>query len=86
MDAPAKVATAELGDGAPQRHVGYVTTPELAASAIVRDLLGELRTMNGVAGPPAVEPCRRVLLRPARLAVFLPGTWARARRVLHLLD
>ncbi|MEU7984692.1 LysR family transcriptional regulator [Streptosporangium canum] len=51
VDAPAKVATAELGDGAPQRHVGYVTTPELAGSAIIRDLLGELRAMKGVAGP-----------------------------------
>ncbi|MET8007915.1 hypothetical protein [Nonomuraea glycinis] len=48
---PRQVATAGLGDGAPQRRVGYVTTPELAGSAIVRDLLGELRAMKGVRGP-----------------------------------
>ncbi|GGS82970.1 LysR family transcriptional regulator [Nonomuraea spiralis] len=47
VDAPARVAVAELGDGAPQRRVGYVTTRELTGSALVRDLLGELRTMWG---------------------------------------
>ncbi|TDC02832.1 DUF3427 domain-containing protein [Nonomuraea longispora] len=34
VGAPAEVATAEPGDGAPERRVGYVTTPELAGSAI----------------------------------------------------
>ncbi|MET9064618.1 hypothetical protein [Streptosporangium sandarakinum] len=46
VDAPPKVATIGLGDDAPLRHVGYVTTPELVGSAVVRDLLGELRTLK----------------------------------------
>ncbi|MET7328184.1 LysR family transcriptional regulator [Nonomuraea sp. NPDC005650] len=49
VDAPPKVATAELGDGAPLRRVGYVTTGELAGSALIRDLLGELRTLRAPA-------------------------------------
>ncbi|MFF3669502.1 LysR family transcriptional regulator [Microtetraspora malaysiensis] len=46
VGAPPKVATTELGDGAPLRRVGYVTTRELAGSALIRDLLGELRTLR----------------------------------------
>ncbi|WP_157248589.1 LysR family transcriptional regulator [Nonomuraea typhae] len=49
VGAPPKVATAGLGEGAPLRRVGYVTTAELAGSAVVRDLLGELRTLRPVA-------------------------------------
>lgn len=40
VGAPAKVATAEFGDGAPQRCVGYVTTPELAGDRSRRPPLG----------------------------------------------
>ncbi|MFI6317672.1 LysR family transcriptional regulator [Nonomuraea sp. NPDC050556] len=46
VDAPVKVATVGLGEDAPMRRVGYVTTPELVGSAVVRDLLGELRTLK----------------------------------------
>ncbi|MFI6505122.1 hypothetical protein [Nonomuraea typhae] len=39
-----------MADGrADVRRVGYVTTAELAGSAVVRDLLGELRTLRPVA-------------------------------------
>ncbi|MBB5075757.1 LysR family transcriptional regulator [Nonomuraea endophytica] len=46
VGAPPKVATVELGDGAPLRRVGYVTTRELAGSSVIRDLLTELRTIR----------------------------------------
>ncbi|MEO3875166.1 substrate-binding domain-containing protein [Nonomuraea sp. B12E4] len=49
VDAPPKVAITELGDGAPQRRVGYVTTRELTRSALIRDLLGELHTLRASA-------------------------------------
>ncbi|MGC0417786.1 LysR family transcriptional regulator [Embleya sp. AB8] len=41
--APLPVQITDLGPGRPTRSVGYVTTPELAASAAVRALVRELR-------------------------------------------
>ncbi|MFI6910208.1 hypothetical protein ACIBKY_53790 [Nonomuraea sp. NPDC050394] len=46
--APPKVATVELGEGAPLRRVGYVTTRELAGSSVIKDLIAELRTIRPV--------------------------------------
>ncbi|GAA0389436.1 LysR family transcriptional regulator [Streptomyces luteireticuli] len=42
--APSTVTVTDLGDGRPTRAVGYVTTPELAGSAAVRELIRELRS------------------------------------------
>ncbi|SDM00379.1 DNA-binding transcriptional regulator, LysR family [Nonomuraea jiangxiensis] len=56
VDAPSKVATTELGDGAPLRRVGYVTTRELTGSALIRDLLGELCTLRAPAGTRPSTP------------------------------
>ncbi|MCX4741312.1 LysR family transcriptional regulator [Streptomyces antibioticus] len=41
--APDSVAVTDLGPGRPTRRVGYVTTSELAGSAVVRALVRELR-------------------------------------------
>ncbi|GAA4232193.1 DNA-binding transcriptional LysR family regulator [Streptosporangium album] len=43
VDAPPKVAMEELDAAPPIRRVGYVTTSEMANSAVVRELVGELR-------------------------------------------
>ncbi|MFF9281008.1 LysR family transcriptional regulator [Streptomyces griseosporeus] len=40
---PPTVAVTGLGPGRPTRQIGYVTTPELAATAAVRALIRELR-------------------------------------------
>ncbi|WP_052397691.1 LysR family transcriptional regulator [Streptomyces sp. NRRL F-5123] len=48
--APDSVEVTDLGPRRPTRRIGYVTTPELAASAAVRALVRELR---------AAVPCRR---------------------------
>ncbi|GGW13935.1 transcriptional regulator [Streptomyces capoamus] len=55
--APDSVRIADLGPERPTRQVGYVTTPELAASAVVRAFVRELR-----AAPPYLghgEPDRQ---------------------------
>ncbi|MCP2337869.1 LysR family transcriptional regulator [Actinomadura rupiterrae] len=44
QDAPATVQITDLGPTRPKRRVGYITTPELAKSAVVRATLRELRT------------------------------------------
>ncbi|MFI7706672.1 substrate-binding domain-containing protein [Nonomuraea sp. NPDC049480] len=41
-----KVAFADLGADAPMRRVGSVTTPETAASAVVRDLIADLASVR----------------------------------------
>ncbi|GGU99017.1 LysR family transcriptional regulator [Streptomyces spectabilis] len=41
--APPSVAVTDLGPGRPTRSVGYVTTPEQAATHVVRALIRELR-------------------------------------------
>lgn len=41
-----KVAFADLGADAPVRRVGSVTTPEMAASAVVRDLIADLASVR----------------------------------------
>ncbi|MGW4985169.1 LysR family transcriptional regulator substrate-binding protein, partial [Streptomyces mirabilis] len=43
VGAPDSVGIADLGPGRPTRQVGYVTTSELAGSAVVRALVRELR-------------------------------------------
>ncbi|WP_171169515.1 LysR family transcriptional regulator [Streptomyces sp. I05A-00742] len=45
---PPSVAVTDLGPRRPTRSVGYVTTPELARSAAVRELVRELRGTAGV--------------------------------------
>ncbi|MFI1582763.1 LysR family transcriptional regulator [Embleya sp. NPDC020630] len=51
--APSTVRITDLGPGRPTRSVGYVTTPELAASAAVRALVRELRLAHmGAVAPP----------------------------------
>lgn len=47
LDAPATVAVQDLGPTRPTRSVGYVTTPELAATLAVRALIRELRSAAG---------------------------------------
>ncbi|MES5817243.1 LysR family transcriptional regulator [Streptomyces sp. RG80] len=42
--APAGLEITDLGPGRPTRRIGYVTTPELAATAAVRALVRELRS------------------------------------------
>ncbi|MFI6978530.1 LysR family transcriptional regulator [Embleya sp. NPDC050154] len=51
-DAPPSVEIADLGPKRPTRSVGYLTTPELAASAAVRALVRELRLTNAPRIPP----------------------------------
>ena len=41
--APSSIEVTDLGAGRPTRTVGYVTTPELAATTVVRALVRELR-------------------------------------------
>ncbi|MGW1998440.1 LysR family transcriptional regulator [Embleya sp. NPDC001921] len=57
-DAPPSVAVADLGPKRPTRSVGYLTTPELAASAAVRALVRELRLAHAPRIPP--NPSSRV--------------------------
>ncbi|MEU5028422.1 LysR family transcriptional regulator [Streptomyces milbemycinicus] len=52
--APDSVDIADLGPKRPTRQVGYVTTAELAGSAVVRALVRELRADPGVTGSPAL--------------------------------
>ncbi|MGA5037035.1 LysR family transcriptional regulator [Streptomyces capoamus] len=63
--APDSVRIADLGPERPTRQVGYVTTPELAASAVVRAFVRELRAASthlGHGGPDRqgarAAPCR----------------------------
>lgn len=46
LDAPPTVAITDLGNAPPTRTVGYVTTPELARSTAVRELIRELRAQG----------------------------------------
>lgn len=43
VGAPDSIEITDLGPERPTRHVGYVTAPELAGSAVVRALVRELR-------------------------------------------
>ncbi|MEY9846306.1 DNA-binding transcriptional LysR family regulator [Streptacidiphilus sp. BW17] len=43
VEASGSIEITDLGPGSPKRCVGYVTTPELAGSAVVRALVRELR-------------------------------------------
>ncbi|MFH8295215.1 LysR family transcriptional regulator [Streptomyces sp. NPDC018059] len=45
--APDSVEITDLGADRPTRSVGYVTTPELASSVVVRALIRELRAAHG---------------------------------------
>ncbi|MEU7583015.1 LysR family transcriptional regulator [Streptomyces sp. NPDC041068] len=45
--APDTVEITDLGTERPKRSVGYVTTPELASSLVVRALIRELRAVRG---------------------------------------
>ncbi|MCI3933267.1 LysR family transcriptional regulator [Streptomyces sp. AN091965] len=54
--APPSVTVTDLGPGRPTRSVGYVTTPELAATHVVRALIRELRA---VAAEAAVSNSRK---------------------------
>lgn len=47
VGAPPSVEITDLGPERPTRSVGYVTTPELAASPAVRALIRELRAVAG---------------------------------------
>ncbi|MFJ2934340.1 LysR family transcriptional regulator [Streptomyces sp. NPDC087219] len=47
VGAPPSVEITDLGPERPTRSVGYVTTPELAASLVVRALIRELRAIAG---------------------------------------
>ncbi|MGR6973388.1 LysR family transcriptional regulator [Streptomyces cynarae] len=70
--APNSVEITDLGPDRPTRRVGYVTTSELAASAVVRALVRELRA----AAPEGMRPAADALRLPSRDA----GTWAAARQ------
>ncbi|MEU1690638.1 LysR family transcriptional regulator [Streptomyces hirsutus] len=54
--APDSVEITELGPGRPTRRVGYVTTSELAGSAVVRALVRELRHRGTTDVPKALGP------------------------------
>ncbi|WP_406377408.1 LysR family transcriptional regulator [Streptomyces sp. NBC_00197] len=57
VGAPDSVAITDLGPRRPTRRIGYVTTTELAASAVVRALVRELRAAAPVVrASPAVGP------------------------------
>ncbi|MFF5760485.1 LysR family transcriptional regulator [Streptomyces longwoodensis] len=53
--APASVGITPLGPRRPTRQVGYVTTPELAGSAVVRAVVRELRALGRVMDLPGGE-------------------------------
>ncbi|BAJ31807.1 MULTISPECIES: LysR family transcriptional regulator [Kitasatospora] len=54
---PAGLAVTDLGPDRPSRRVGYVTTPELARTAAVREVIRALREAPLPAGAtPATEP------------------------------
>ncbi|WP_331770157.1 LysR family transcriptional regulator (plasmid) [Embleya sp. NBC_00888] len=57
-DTPPSVEVADLGPKRPTRSVGYLTTPELAASAAVGALVRELRLAHASRIPP--NPSSRV--------------------------
>ena len=46
VGAPDSIEITDLGPERPTRRVGYVTTPELAGSAVVRTLMRELRAAD----------------------------------------
>lgn len=54
--APDSVEITDLGPGRPTRRVGYVTTSELAGSAVVRALVRELRNRRTTDVPEALGP------------------------------
>ncbi|GAB2582437.1 LysR family transcriptional regulator [Streptomyces capparidis] len=61
VGAPDSVGITDLGPTRPTRRVGYVTTPELAGTAVVRALVRELRAAalpgaGGGAAAPADRP------------------------------
>lgn len=56
---PPTVAVTDLGPGRPTRQVGYVTTPELAATAAVRALVRELRAGQSRVTHIAVSDSRK---------------------------
>ncbi|MDT6985336.1 LysR family transcriptional regulator [Streptomyces lusitanus] len=59
------VGITDLGAERPTRQVGYVTTPELAASAVVRALVRELRaTIPGTVGPAHSDRPRDTVTSP----------------------
>ncbi|MGW2826669.1 LysR family transcriptional regulator [Streptomyces sp. NPDC001443] len=67
--APDSVTIADLGPGRPTRRVGYVTTAELAGSAVVRAFVRELRATvptNGSASPVAAGEALVSRLRPVK--------------------
>ncbi|WP_415948396.1 LysR family transcriptional regulator [Streptomyces sp. KLOTTS4A1] len=49
-DAPASVTVTDLGPDRPVRTIGYATTPELARTAGVRELIRALRGVRGALG------------------------------------
>ncbi|MFE7075045.1 LysR family transcriptional regulator [Streptomyces sp. NPDC057620] len=53
--APPTLEITDLGPDRPTRSVGYVTTPELAATLAVRALIRELRELRGLAQRPQAE-------------------------------
>ncbi|MFF3114096.1 hypothetical protein ACFVSN_33545 [Kitasatospora sp. NPDC057904] len=56
LGAPAGLAVTDLGPLPPSRSVGYVTTPEPAATAAVRALIRELRAGPLPEGLVAARP------------------------------
>lgn len=50
IGAPNSIRITDLGPQRPTRRVGYVTTPELAESAVVRALVRELRATDAPSG------------------------------------
>lgn len=58
IGAPNTIGTTDLGPERPTRHIGYVTTSELAKSATVRAAVRELRATN-VSMPAAVGTVER---------------------------
>lgn len=50
------VEITDLGPSGPVRQVGYVTTPELAATLVVRALIRELRSSKGLKWSPERRP------------------------------
>jgi DNA-binding transcriptional LysR family regulator len=56
VGAPHSVEITDLGPERPTRCVGYVTTPELAGSVVVRALVRELRTVGALSIPGVHRP------------------------------